>query len=92
MPFLAVVHLRELLCAQCGARIAEAGARSFIVDASGAPVSFAGDAIPEEMAVRLTCPNGHETTLYVPNEVSAEETLATPDGAPIATDAVLSEI
>ena len=91
MPFLAIVHVRELTCAQCGAQIAEAGARSFIVDGAGSPVSFDETAMPEEMTVEIACPNGHRTTLYVPNEVSAEETLGTPDGAPIAADAVLSE-
>ena len=91
MPFLAAVHLRPLICPECGVRIAEPGARSFVVDAVGSPVAFDADALPEEMVLRLACPNGHATTLRVPNEVSVEETLATPDGAPIAADAVLSE-
>jgi hypothetical protein len=91
VPFLAVVHLKDLVCKECGARIAEPGARSFIVDGSGAPVAFDENAVPEAMVVEITCPNGHPNELYIPNEVSAEETLATPDGAPIAADAVLSE-
>ena len=91
MPFLAVVHLRELDCPECGERIAEPGARSFIVDAAGSPVAFDEGSIPEEMVVEVACARGHRARLYVPNEVSAEETLSTPEGAPIAADAVLSE-
>ena len=41
------------------------------------------------MAVQLTCPNGHAVELNVPNEIAAEETLTTPDEAPIAADAVV---
>ena len=89
MPFLALVHLRELRCAECNALLAEAGARSFIVDAAGNPLNFSQEEPPEEMTVVIACPNGHDTTLYVPNEVAAEETLVTPADSPIARDAVL---
>lgn len=89
MPFLSLVHLRELACAQCGKALASPGARSFIVDADGNPVHFAQDEPPSEMVVRLTCRNGHATELRVPNEISAEETLTTPEEAPVAADAVL---
>ena len=92
MPFLAVVHLRELVCPQCGAKIAEAGARSFVVDAKGEPVLFDAQSIPAEMVLTIACPRGHLTTLLVPNEVAVEETMAIPDAAPIAADAFLSEI
>ena len=89
MPFLALVHLREVRCAECNALLAEAGARSFIVDAAGDPINFSQEEPPEEMTVAIACPNGHDTTLFVPNEVAAEETLVTPAGAPIGRDAVL---
>jgi hypothetical protein len=89
VPFLSLVHLRELRCAQCGDRLAEAGARSFIVDDDGSPHSFASDDQPEGVAVAIVCPNGHATTLLVPSEIAAEEALITPDDAPIGLDAVL---
>ncbi len=89
MPFLALVHLRELRCAECNAHLADAGARSFIVDENDDPINFSQEEPPEEMTVEITCPNGHGTTLYVPNEISAEETLVTPADAPIGRDAVL---
>ena len=89
MPFLSLVHLRDFSCETCFVPIAEAGARSFIVDAQGDPVLFAQDDPPAEMIVHLTCRNGHDTPLTVPNEISAEETLQTPEVAPVATDAVL---
>lgn len=92
MPFLAVVHLRELLCPDCGTKIADAGARSFVVDPQGEPIGFDEEHMPEEMPLTVTCPRGHVARLLVPNEVGVEETMATPDGAPIAADAVLSEI
>ena len=41
------------------------------------------------MTVEMACPNGHASTLLVPNEISAEETLMIPDRAPIAADAVV---
>jgi len=91
MPFLALVHLRELACPLCGERLAEPGARSFIVDAEGSPVFFDETQAPEDMAVSLRCPNGHEMKLLVPNEISAEEASITPDEAPIGVDAVLKE-
>lgn len=92
MAFLAVVHLRELVCPECGAKIAEPGARSFVVDAAGVPVAFDEQNVPDEMALTIACSNGHPATLLVPNEVGVEETMTTPDAAPIAADAVLSEI
>lgn len=92
MPFLAVVHLRDLGCQECGAQIAAPGARSFVVDLEGAPILFEEDGMPSEMALTIACARGHLSTLLVPNEVSVEETMATPDAAPIAADAVLSEI
>ena len=92
MPFLALVHLRELACRQCGALLAEPGARSFIVDTEGSPVFFDEEGVPEEMSVEVQCPNGHPVTLLVPSEISAEETSATPDDSPIGADAVLKEI
>lgn len=92
MPFLAVVHLRGLACPECGAKLAEPGARSFVVDPQGTPVNFDVQNVPQEMVLTIDCPNGHLVTLLVPNEVGVEETMATPDDAPIAADAVLSEI
>lgn len=87
MPFLSLVHLRDLHCEQCKALLASAGARSFIVGDDGNPVNFAQDDPPAEMVVALHCPAGHATELNVPNEISAEETLITPEEAPIAVDA-----
>jgi hypothetical protein len=92
VPFLAVVHLRELACPECDAKIAGPGARSFVVDPQGVPINFDEQSIPSEMVLTIACPNGHLSTLLVPNEVGVEETMATPDAAPIAADAVLSEI
>ena len=91
MPFLAVVHLRDLACPECGAQIAVAGARSFVVDPEGAPLLFDEQSMPSEMTLTIACPRGHLAPLLVPNEVAVEETMATPDAAPIAADAVLSE-
>jgi len=87
MPFLALVHLRELRCAQCGNVLAVAGSRSFIVDENGLPLSFPEDGGPDEMTVTIRCENGHETPLFVPNEIAAEDVAATPDDAPVAFDA-----
>ena len=89
MPFFAVVHLREFNCPECGARIAEPGARSFVVDPQGAPVLFDEQNMPGEMTLTIACPGGHVATLLVPNEVAVEETMITPDAAPIAPDAIL---
>jgi hypothetical protein len=89
VPFLAVVHLHELRCPECGTMLAEPGARSFIVDDEGSPVAFAEEGAPEEMRLEILCPNGHAATLFVPNEVAAEEALQTPDEAPIGADARL---
>ena len=89
MPFLALVHLRELRCEQCKSLLAMAGSRSFIVDAHDDPLNFAEGEEPEDMTVEIRCPRGHDTVLFVPNEIGAEETLRTPPNAPIAYDAVL---
>jgi len=89
LPFLDIVHVRERRCAQCGEIFAEPGSRSFIVDASGLPVNFDAEKPPEQLRLALTCPYGHVTTVNVPEDLSAEATLMTPDDAPIAVDAVL---
>lgn len=88
MPFLALVHLRERRCLQCNALLGAAGARSFVVDDNGDPLNFSQDEPPEELRVELVCENGHATTLRVPDDLGAEDTLVTPDGAPIARDAM----
>ncbi len=85
--FLSLVHLQDLRCRQCNALLATAGARSFIVDSNGDPMSFSQDDPPAEMVVQLACPDGHVTELNVPNEIGAEESIQTPDDAPIAEDA-----
>ena len=41
MPFLNLVHVRELHCKTCTALLAGAGARSFIVDADDNPAPIA---------------------------------------------------
>ena len=87
MIYLALVHLRDLACEACGAPLAVAGARSFIVDDRDEPLGFAETAVPVEMTVELRCPLGHATQLFVPNEIGAEETMRTPDEAPIGADA-----
>jgi hypothetical protein len=87
--FLSLVHLRELQCEECSALLAQPGARSFIVDAQGDPLPFSAEDPPAEMVVHVLCPNGHSTELNVPNEISAEESLNTPDDAPIGLDACL---
>lgn len=89
MPFLSLVHLRALDCERCGAPLAAAGARSFVVGADANPADFALDDPPAEMVVCLACPHGHLTELNVPNEIAAEQTLLTPQDAPIARDAVV---
>jgi hypothetical protein len=89
MPFLALVHLRERRCPDCNALLGAAGARSFVVDRRGDPVNFSSDDPPEAMTVELVCPNGHRSELSVPEDLSAEETLATPDSAPIGRDATI---
>lgn len=87
--FLSLVHLRELRCEECSQVLAPAGARSFIVDGNGDPVRFLQDDPPAEMSVQLLCPAGHAAELNVPNEISAEESLNTPDDAPLGADACL---
>lgn len=85
--FLSLVHLREARCALCNELLATPGARSFIVDAGGNPYAFPQENPPEEMLVRLRCTSGHVTEMNVPAEVSAEESLQTPDDAPLGADA-----
>ncbi|HKU67593.1 MAG TPA: hypothetical protein VJP85_07455 [Candidatus Baltobacteraceae bacterium] len=87
--FLSLVHLTQLRCEECGEALAEPGARSFIVRADGDPVRFSPDDPPAEMVVHVLCPSGHTNELNVPNEISAEESLNTPEGAPIGADACL---
>jgi len=89
VPFLDLVHVRERRCAQCHQVLAQAGSRSFIVDTNGLPVDFDPEKPPEQVRVELTCSAGHVTMLSVPEDVSAEATMMTPDDAPIALDAVL---
>ena len=90
MPYLDLVHVRERRCAQCGDVYAEPGSRSFIVHTNGLPVDFDEKHPPAELRVALTCRNGHPTTLRVPEDVSAEAAMMTPDDAPIAVDAVVT--
>lgn len=87
--FLSLVHLAELRCEQCREPLAQPGARSFIVTASGDPVEFSAEDPPAEMVVHLLCSRAHANELNVPNEISAEESMRTPDEAPIAADACL---
>jgi hypothetical protein len=87
--FLSLVHLTELRCEQCGDVLAEPGARSFIVTPGADPVVFSSEDPPAEMVVQVLCRCGHANELNVPNEISAEESLNTPDEAPIAADACL---
>ncbi|MDQ2663159.1 MAG: hypothetical protein M3Y18_03900 [Candidatus Eremiobacteraeota bacterium] len=87
--FLSLVHLRDMTCSMCGELLAQGGARSFIVDATGIAVGFAEADPPAEMVVEITCEQGHGSELNVPNEISAEQTLQTPEEAPTGRDAVL---
>jgi hypothetical protein len=87
--FLSLVHLSELRCEQCSELLAGPGARSFIVNLDGDPVQFSAGDPPAEMIVHLLCSSGHANELNVPNELSAEESMMTPDEAPIAADACL---
>ena len=87
--FLSLVHLTELRCEQCKELLAEPGARSFIVNTQGDPVDFSADDPPSEIVTQIVCPNGHATEMNVPNEISAEEAMRTPDEAPIGLDACL---
>lgn len=87
--FLSLVHLTELRCEQCNAPLAQPGARSFIVTLEGDPVRFSPDDPPAEMVVHLFCASGHASELNVPNEISAEESMMTPDDAPLGADACL---
>jgi phage FluMu protein Com len=89
MPFLALVHLRDLRCAQCNELLAVAGARSFLIDERGEAINFTQEEPPEEMTAAILCSRKHENLLYVPNEIGAEETLYTPEEAPIARDAIM---
>ena len=87
--FLNLVHLAELRCEECSEVLAGPGARSFILDAGGDPIAFSPDDPPAEMVVHLLCRSGHTSELNVPNEISAEESMTTPDEAPIGADACL---
>jgi len=87
--FLSLVQLTELRCEECGEVLAQPGARSFILNAEGDPVAFSTEDPPAEMVVHLLCPSGHTSELNVPNEISAEESMTTPDEAPIGADACL---
>ncbi|MBV8374255.1 MAG: hypothetical protein JO302_01990 [Candidatus Eremiobacteraeota bacterium] len=91
MPFLAVLHFRPLACPQCGAPVTAPGARSFVVDAEGSPVFFAPEETPDTMIVEIPCANGHAILLRVPDDISAEEALMTPEDAPIERNATLKE-
>ncbi|MDP9110940.1 MAG: hypothetical protein M3M96_04850 [Candidatus Eremiobacteraeota bacterium] len=90
MPFLSLVHLKSSVCIHCGAELASAGARSFVVDAQGAPINFSETDPPAVMRIEIACPQGHVTDMAVPLEIGAEESLITPEEAPIACDAVLA--
>jgi hypothetical protein len=87
--FLSLVHLTELRCEDCSQLLGAPGARSFIVDRDGNPVQFSPDDPPAEIVVHLLCSRGHANELNVPNEISAEESMSTPDEAPIGADACL---
>lgn len=87
--FLSIVHLRERRCGICNDLLAAPGARSFVVAADGSPEPFDRDDPLAEMTVEIRCANGHATQLFLPNEISAEETLLTPDDAPLGRDATL---
>lgn len=87
--FLSLVHLSELRCEECREVLAEPGARSFIVTLDRDPVEFSTDDPPAEMVVHLLCRNGHATEVNVPNEIGAEESMTTPDEAPLGADACL---
>jgi hypothetical protein len=87
--FLSLVHLSELRCEECRDALAQPGARSFIVTLDGDPVEFSADDPPAEMVVHLLCRSGHATEVNVPNEIGAEESMNTPDEAPIGADACL---
>lgn len=89
MPFLALMHLRDVVCRQCGAVVAPAGARSFVVGDGGAPRLFDAEDPPAELRVRIECPNAHPVELLIPSDVGAEEVSTIPDGAPIAADAAV---
>lgn len=88
MIYLALVHLRDARCTQCGLPLAAAGARSFVVDALGEPIGYDAEQQPEEMTVEILCQAEHPNTFFVPNELAAEEVLRVPEDAPIGRDAV----
>jgi hypothetical protein len=88
MPFLALVHLLELRCPQCGLVLAQPGARSFVVDENDEAINFSENEPPEEMTVEILCPNGHRVPQRVPEQLAAEEALSVPDDAPIGRDAL----
>jgi hypothetical protein len=45
--------------------------------------------MPSDLAVDVSCENGHPVRLLLPNEVGAEEAGNVPEVAPFAPDAVL---
>jgi hypothetical protein len=87
--FLALVHLRELRCAQCGELLAAPGARSIVVDANRDPLLFDEATEPQALTAVIRCSRGHDVELRVPDQVSAEEVLTTPEDAPIGRDATV---
>lgn len=87
---LALVHLRDLRCTECAQILALAGARSFVVDPAGDPSVFPEEQPPSGFEVDMYCAQGHATTLFVPNEIAAEDVELTPEDAPVGCDAVLS--
>ncbi len=42
------------------------------------------------MRIEIACPQGHVTAFAVPLEISAEESMVTPEEAPIGCDAILA--
>lgn len=74
-------------CATCDELLADPGARSFLVNASGDPLSVGTEDPPSTILVEVRCSNGHSSRLRVPDDLAAEETIAVPDDAPIARDA-----
>lgn len=88
--FLALVHLRELRCPECGELLAAPGARSIVVDARGDALYFDETQEPQALNAVIRCSRGHDVELRVPDQVSAEEVLTTPEDAPIGRDARVS--
>lgn len=87
--FLALVHLRELRCPECSELLAAPGARSIVVDARGDALHFDEAQEPEAMTALIRCSRGHNVELRVPDQLSAEEVLTTPEDAPVGRDATV---